>query len=547
MRHINSFFAKGLFFISVCIFFSSLLAAQSTITYKGSGGYSLVERTDLRRYENGKYKGLTSREVRSFISPSESPNGMYAEDRWYDGSFYVNEETLRNTQSVTAGIHDSIPSVFRISANGKLTMYEDNGYPSFRSFPSFPSEKVKIGVGDRWNAMAERSVDPLYKGIFTKLQMYVQYEFAGEEVYKGEAVYRIKAMWQTNYGMSYTDRRGDPDLQKALGGHKADIIVRKATGEAILVIDTVDETFVYRDGLQVQFKGRITLFTEFPPAVEHEKILPALAKIATVVPQTKQQSNQSKTVSTTTDTTTTKGNTNDTAKQTKTDTKKQKEVKAEKVDDIEFIDWDNVTKVASKDDEGKTKQTETDSSKQSDTTKQTETKQIDSDTKNEKNTEEDVAKTKEATKEEKRAETIAKITAKQSEEENNGTKQKNNMVVEETAAGIRLSMRDIRFKPDSDEVLPSESYRLDEIAKVLKMVPDSQFLVEGHTAAVGRPQGEKTLSEQRAHKIAEELAKRGIPATSFITRGLGGTKPVAPNTTEAGKAQNRRVEITILE
>ena len=510
--------------ISCALAFHAL--AQTSITYSGSGGYSLVERTDLRRYENGKYKGLTSREVRSFISPSESPNGMYEQDRWYDGSFYVNEETLRNTQSVTAGIHDSIPSVFRISANGKLTMYEDNGYPSFRSFPSFPTVPVKIG--DRWNAMGERSVDPLYKGIFTKLQIYVQYEFAGEEVYKGEPVYRIKAMWQTNYGMSYTDRRGDPELQKALGGHKADIIVRKATGEAILVIDTVDETFIYRDGLQVQFKGRITLFTEFPPAVEHDKLLPALAKIATI----QQQPKQPKAVS-------------QNQKQTKNDTKTQDDKKtekkkpvAEKVDDIDFIDWDNIDKVASTKDDKKNKdnKTKTDDKKPPVVTE-----------KQPKATEKQPMAAAEKTKEEKRAETIAKITEKQSEEENNGTKQKNNMVVEETAAGIRLSMRDIRFKADSDEVLPSESYRLDEIAKVLKMVPDSQFLVEGHTAAVGKPQGEKTLSEQRARKIAEELAKRGIPATSFITRGHGGTKPVAPNNTEAGKAQNRRVEITILE
>ena len=527
--------------ISCALAFSAL--AQTSITYSGSGGYSLVERTDLRRYENGKYKGLTSREVRSFISPSESPNGMYEEDRWYDGSFYVNEETLRNTQSVTAGIHDSIPSVFRISANGKLTMYEDNGYPSFRSFPSFPTVPVKIG--DRWNAMGERSVDPLYKGIFTKLQIYVQYEFAGEEVYKGEPVYRIKAMWQTNYGMSYTDRRGDPELQKALGGHKADIIVRKATGEAILVIDTVDETFIYRDGLQVQFKGRITLFTEFPPAVEHDKLLPALAKIATIqqqqpkaVSQNPKQSKtvtqQPKAVNQQPEITTTKTNTKKQEKQTVS----EKQPVAEKVDDIDFIDWDNIDKVAS---------TKDDKSKKDNKTKTDDIKPPVVTEKQPVATEKQPVAAAEKTKEEKRAETIAKITEKQSEEENNGTKQKNNMVVEETAAGIRLSMRDIRFKADSDEVLPSESYRLDEIAKVLKMVPDSQFLVEGHTAAVGKPQGEKTLSEQRARKIAEELAKRGIPATSFITRGHGGTKPVAPNNTEAGKAQNRRVEITILE
>ena len=126
-------------------------------------------------------------------------------------------------------------------------------------------------------------------------------------------------------------------------------------------------------------------------------------------------------------------------------------------------------------------------------------------------------------------------------------KNKNNMVVEKTTAGLRLSVRDIRFKPDSSEILASESGRLDEIAEVLKLAPKSQFLVEGHTAAVGRAEGEQKLSVERAHKIAEELAKRGVSAAAFICRGWGGTKPVADNATDEGRAQNRRVEITILE
>ena len=108
-------------------------------------------------------------------------------------------------------------------------------------------------------------------------------------------------------------------------------------------------------------------------------------------------------------------------------------------------------------------------------------------------------------------------------------------------------MRDIRFKPDSSEILASESGRLDEIAAVLKLAPKSQFLVEGHTAAVGRAEGEQKLSVERAHKIAEELAKRGVSSAAFICRGWGGTKPVADNKTDEGRAQNRRVEITILE
>ena len=58
---------------------------------------------------------------------------------------------------------------------------------------------------------------------------------------------------------------------------------------------------------------------------------------------------------------------------------------------------------------------------------------------------------------------------------------------------------------------------------------------------------EQELSEERAKIVARELSRRGVSADSFICRGWGGSKPVASNATAEGKAQNRRVEITILE
>lgn len=445
--------------------------------YSGKGGYSLVERTNLRRYVNGKYVGLTSREVRSFVSPSEPPlmrfkakGSVYENDQWYDGSFYVMEETLRNSQVAGAGIHEAVQSVFHISKNGQLTMYKDNGYPSFRSFPAYTADKVNIG--ESWKAVAERSVDPLNKGVFTKIPMQVLYTFSGAETYKGHAVYRIKAIWQTYYDAQNRDFGGDSSLQKARGGHKADIIVLQKTGEPILTIDNVDETFFWIDGTQVNFKGTITLFTEFPPAFDSQRIMAALNRVATVKGGKTGQS-AGKVGS---------------GKKTGADA-----VKTEKfVPDEIFDNFDKNETVA----------------------------------KNTKNTVSD-GKT-----------VLEKV---------DDVLPKNNIVAEEVSAGIRLSIRDIKFAPDSAQVLSGESGRLDEIAEVLKMAPNAQLLVEGHTASVGKPAGEQKLSEQRAHKIAEELKARGVKAGAFICRGFGGTKPVASNETNEGRAQNRRVEITILK
>jgi outer membrane protein OmpA-like peptidoglycan-associated protein len=113
--------------------------------------------------------------------------------------------------------------------------------------------------------------------------------------------------------------------------------------------------------------------------------------------------------------------------------------------------------------------------------------------------------------------------------------------------GVRLTVKDIRFAADSEEFLPSEYPRLDRLAEALREAPDRNFLVEGHTAAVGRPQGELDLSIRRAKRMVEELVKRGIGADRFLYKGWGGTQALGDNATEAGRAQNRRVEITILE
>lgn len=447
---------KSFLLLPVFLLFCTAVSAQTVISYSGDSTYTLVERTNLRRYVNGRYSGLTSREVRSFISRSHAPEGSRSSrlDRWYEGNFFVMEETLRDSRATMAGIHDAIPSSFRISPDGRMTMIEDNGYPTFRSFPSYTTEKIK--VGDSWKGGGERAVDPMNKGIFTRIPILVRYTFEGAETYKGENVYRIKAIWQTNYGFSNFERdpKGDDSLRQATGGHKADIIVRAATGEAILISDNVDETFTYTDGTQVNLKGTITMFTEYPPAIDRDTLIFALNRIAKADDAPKSK-NPSGTISSTAGTGSGTG--------------------------------------------GK--------SPSSGSAAQPKTESGDGDS----------------------------------------SSSKNNMVFEDTPAGIRLSVRDIKFKADSDEVLPSEKSRLDEIAAVLKLAPKSQFLIEGHTAAVGKPGGEQTLSEQRARRIAAELSKRGISADRFICKGYGGNKPIASNSTDAGRAQNRRVEITILE
>lgn len=119
--------------------------------------------------------------------------------------------------------------------------------------------------------------------------------------------------------------------------------------------------------------------------------------------------------------------------------------------------------------------------------------------------------------------------------------------VEEREEGVAVRLRNLRFYPDSPELLPGELPKVTTLAKVLRSVGDRGILVTGHTADVGSVESQLSLSIERAKRVVELLSREGIAPERFLYQGLGGSQPIAPNTTEAGRAQNRRVEITILE
>ncbi|MBQ7159634.1 MAG: hypothetical protein IJS09_09475 [Treponema sp.] len=123
--------------VFVCLYGAAAFAQTVSLKYKGTGGYSLVERTNLRRYVNGKYVGLTSREVRSFISPSLSPDPAYENPRhqFYgdhaivkalentsDEAYIANvAEVLLDQALLVSGAELKNPSVFVTALNALLT------------------------------------------------------------------------------------------------------------------------------------------------------------------------------------------------------------------------------------------------------------------------------------------------------------------------------------------------------------------------------------------------------------------------------------------
>jgi len=95
-------------------------------------------------------------------------------------------------------------------------------------------------------------------------------------------------------------------------------------------------------------------------------------------------------------------------------------------------------------------------------------------------------------------------------------------------------------------VLLSRSFKgLNEVATILKETPALRLVIDGHTDNVGSDASNQTLSDNRAAAVKAYLVKQGIDESRLISTGYGESKPIADNTTAAGRQKNRRVEMKL--
>jgi outer membrane protein OmpA-like peptidoglycan-associated protein len=110
----------------------------------------------------------------------------------------------------------------------------------------------------------------------------------------------------------------------------------------------------------------------------------------------------------------------------------------------------------------------------------------------------------------------------------------------ELSLGVKLL-----FETNKDVLSESGRESIDEMSRTLRQMGIDRIRVEGHTDNVGSAAYNKALSLRRAQSVANELIKGGWRPDSIERRGHGFDKPVADNATAEGRAQNRRVVITV--
>ena len=115
----------------------------------------------------------------------------------------------------------------------------------------------------------------------------------------------------------------------------------------------------------------------------------------------------------------------------------------------------------------------------------------------------------------------------------------------QTERGTLVTFGDVLFDLNKAELKSSGLVNVNKLAQFLQENPDRKVIVEGYTDSTGSAAYNQSLSERRANSVMASLVRAGVEPSRIVAQGYGKEYPVADNTSNSGRAQNRRVEVTI--
>lgn len=118
---------------------------------------------------------------------------------------------------------------------------------------------------------------------------------------------------------------------------------------------------------------------------------------------------------------------------------------------------------------------------------------------------------------------------------------------EKDERGLVVTLGSILFDVDSAKLKPGGVQQLSRVAEFLSGNPERNLLIEGHTDSSGSDAHNLDLSSSRANSVEAVFLRQGVSGSNIAARGYGERFPVANNQTAAGRQQNRRVEVVILD
>jgi outer membrane protein OmpA-like peptidoglycan-associated protein len=469
--------------------------------------FVLVERSDFSRYLDGTYVGHAYREARGSLSPATAfssasgASGPASGAASYAGEFLVLEETLRDMRGAARRVDRSSPARLSVQRGGALTLLADSGYPSLRGLPVLPDKEP--APGDSWVAPGTRALDFDDTGSFVLLPFLAEYRYAGTADYAGRKALRLTAKFATRWnplglppstspapsgaGNGASPRPVAEIIKNASGTHDLDIYIDAETLNTLFIRDRFDETFTFASGAAAGNGAAAGAKTERRSGFSlfFFQGTAAFDRAAAGQAIASAVAGAESAAGQAAGAATGAG--------------------GQVAGDGQGLGGGQGAGESAGAGPGALDAGE--------------------------------------------GPLLADNGAMGPGLPGGGgaALAAAGLELSSSPEGMVLRVKDLRFVADSDQILPSEKWRLDAIAAALKALPGKSFLVAGHSAAVGKASGELQLSIQRAKRVADELTARGIEPTRLLYRGFGSSVPLASNDTEEGRAKNRRVEITILD
>jgi outer membrane protein OmpA-like peptidoglycan-associated protein len=124
---------------------------------------------------------------------------------------------------------------------------------------------------------------------------------------------------------------------------------------------------------------------------------------------------------------------------------------------------------------------------------------------------------------------------------------KKDLMLVPIAIGESVQLKNVFFVQSKSDLKPESYPELDRLVKIMKDNPTIEILLTGHTDNRGTPEANLELSEKRVEAVRQYLISKGVPPRRMTGKGFGGSKPIAPSTTEENRQLNRRVEFTIVK
>ena len=133
------------------------------------------------------------------------------------------------------------------------------------------------------------------------------------------------------------------------------------------------------------------------------------------------------------------------------------------------------------------------------------------------------------------------------EQANTLRRQLENLQLRQTESGVVVTLGDVLFETGQTELRSEAMESLVEVVDLLQSEPDKLIRIEGHTDSTGNEEANLRISQQRADAVLKALVSLGVDADRITSVGMGQDFPIASNDTEEGRAQNRRVDVILLD